>query len=120
MLQVRVHGPGDVRLDNVPEPDPGPGDALVRVAACGICGTDLTSIALGGIAGPGPEQESHVPPRGDVGDVGADRYRGAPGRGVCGGGHGASMERRRSWYQEPLHPGTESTPSAASGGRGAL
>ena len=55
MRQVRVHGPGDVRLDDVPEPDPGPRDALVRVAACGICGSDLSYIRLGGMAGPGPE-----------------------------------------------------------------
>lgn len=52
MLQVRVHGPGDVRVDDVGEPDPGPRDAVVRVAACGICGSDLTYIALGGLAGP--------------------------------------------------------------------
>jgi len=55
MLQVRVHGPGDVRLDEIADLEPGPADALVRVAACGICGTDLTYIRLGGVAGPGPE-----------------------------------------------------------------
>ncbi len=55
MRQVRVHGPGDVRVDEVAEPDPGPADALVRVAACGICGSDLSYIAMGGVAGPGPE-----------------------------------------------------------------
>lgn len=55
MLQVRVHGPGDVRLDDVPAPDPGPDDVVVRVAACGICGSDLSYIALGGVAGPAPE-----------------------------------------------------------------
>ncbi|MCB1005973.1 MAG: alcohol dehydrogenase catalytic domain-containing protein, partial [Acidimicrobiales bacterium] len=55
MLQARVHGPGDVRLDEVPAPEPGPHDALVRVAACGICGSDLGYIRLGGLAGPGPE-----------------------------------------------------------------
>ena len=53
--QVRVHGPGDVRVDEVNAPKPGPRDALVRVAACGICGTDLTYIRMGGLAGPGPE-----------------------------------------------------------------
>src|SRR5262245_3334833 len=52
MLQVRVHGPGDVRVDEVPEPEPGRGDVVVRVAACGICGSDLTYIKMGGIAGP--------------------------------------------------------------------
>ncbi len=52
MRQVRVHGPGDVRLDEVEPPDPGPRDALVAVAACGICGSDLSYIRLGGVAGP--------------------------------------------------------------------
>ncbi len=53
MLQVRVHGPGDVRVDDVAEPAPGPRDAVVRVSACGICGSDLSYIDMGGLAGPG-------------------------------------------------------------------
>jgi threonine dehydrogenase-like Zn-dependent dehydrogenase len=53
MRQVRVHGPGDVRLDEIEPPRPGPRDAVVRVAACGICGTDLSYIRLGGRSGPG-------------------------------------------------------------------
>jgi len=52
MLQVRIHGPGDVRVDDVPEPQPGPRDAIVRVVACGICGSDLSYIKMGGLAGP--------------------------------------------------------------------
>lgn len=52
MRQVRVHGPGDVRVDEVEPPRPGPRDAIVRVAACGICGTDLSFIRLGR-TGPG-------------------------------------------------------------------
>ena len=56
MLQVRVHGPGDVRVDDVPEPDPGPDDVVVRVTACGICGSDLSYIRLGGLAGPVPSR----------------------------------------------------------------
>ena len=52
MLQVRIHGPDDVRLDEVPEPEPGPKDALVRVVACGICGSDVGYARLGGVAGP--------------------------------------------------------------------
>lgn len=47
MKQVRVHAPGDVRVDEVPEPVAGPGDVVVRVAACGICGTDLTFAKMG-------------------------------------------------------------------------
>jgi threonine dehydrogenase-like Zn-dependent dehydrogenase len=47
-----VHGPGDVRVDEIPAPRPGPRDAVIRVAACGICGTDLSFIRLGGSRGP--------------------------------------------------------------------
>jgi threonine dehydrogenase-like Zn-dependent dehydrogenase len=54
MLQVRIHGPDDVRVDDVAEPDPGPADAVVAVAACGICGSDLSYIRMGGLGGPGP------------------------------------------------------------------
>jgi len=53
MQQVVVHGPNDVRIVEVPKPEPGPKDALVRVAACGICGSDLHYVALGGLPLPG-------------------------------------------------------------------
>jgi (R,R)-butanediol dehydrogenase / meso-butanediol dehydrogenase / diacetyl reductase len=49
--QIRVHGPNDVRLDEIDEPVAGPRDALVRVAACGICGTDVSFVHMGGITG---------------------------------------------------------------------
>ncbi len=52
MLQVRVHGPGDVRVDDVPPPRPGSRDVVVRIAACGICGSDLSYVKMGGVAGP--------------------------------------------------------------------
>ncbi|MBW2273127.1 MAG: zinc-binding dehydrogenase [Deltaproteobacteria bacterium] len=52
MLQVNIHGPNDVRLDETPVPEPGPADALVRVQSCGICGSDLGYVKLGGLAGP--------------------------------------------------------------------
>jgi len=50
MAAVRVHGRGLVRTDAVPVPAPGPNDVLVRVAACGLCGSDITYIAAGGVA----------------------------------------------------------------------
>ena len=28
-------------VDEVPNPEPGPGQALVKTLACGICGSDL-------------------------------------------------------------------------------
>jgi len=55
MKQVRVHAPDDVRVDEVAEPEPGPRDVVVSVAACGICGSDLGYIRMGGLAGPGGE-----------------------------------------------------------------
>ncbi len=49
MKQIRVHGPNDVRLDDVEPASPGPRDAVVRVAACGICGSDVSYIHMGGL-----------------------------------------------------------------------
>lgn len=40
MKAVRFHHPGDVRLDDLPDPRPGRGEVLLRVEAVGICGTD--------------------------------------------------------------------------------
>jgi threonine dehydrogenase-like Zn-dependent dehydrogenase len=58
MRQVRIHGVNDVRLEAVPRPVPGPRDAIIRMAACGICGSDLVFIRNGGTtrkaAGPMP------------------------------------------------------------------
>lgn len=53
--QVRIHGPGQATLDRVDLPECGPRDAIVEVHACGICGSDLSYIKLGGLAGPGGE-----------------------------------------------------------------
>lgn len=39
----------DVELQDVPDPIPGPGDVVVDVAACGLCGTDL-HVATGDYA----------------------------------------------------------------------
>lgn len=36
-----LHGSGDLRLDEMRLPAPGPADVVVKVAAAGICGTDL-------------------------------------------------------------------------------
>ncbi len=47
MKQIMLHGPDDWRLDDIPDPQPGPRDALVRIAACGICGTDVSYVHMG-------------------------------------------------------------------------
>lgn len=47
MRAAVYRGPGSVAVEDVPVPQIGPGEALVRVEACGICGTDLKKIAYG-------------------------------------------------------------------------
>lgn len=44
---VRWYGPKDLRLETVHLPAPGAGEVLVRVAYCGVCGSDLHEIADG-------------------------------------------------------------------------
>jgi L-iditol 2-dehydrogenase len=44
---IRFHGPGDVRLENVPRPEPGPGDVLVEVEVALTDGTDLKAFRRG-------------------------------------------------------------------------
>jgi L-iditol 2-dehydrogenase len=51
-----LHGVGDIRIEDEPVPEPGPGEALVRVTAVGICGSDLHWWDEGGI---GDAQISH-------------------------------------------------------------
>jgi L-iditol 2-dehydrogenase len=41
------HGPGDVRLEDVPDPQPGPGDVLVQVEVALTDGTDLKTYRRG-------------------------------------------------------------------------
>jgi 2-desacetyl-2-hydroxyethyl bacteriochlorophyllide A dehydrogenase len=40
MKALRFHGAGDLRLEELPIPDPGPGEVRIRPQAAGICGTD--------------------------------------------------------------------------------
>jgi L-iditol 2-dehydrogenase len=48
MRAAVLFGPGDMRLvDDYPVPTPGPNDAIVRVAACAICGTDPDILKRG-------------------------------------------------------------------------
>ncbi|MFZ5781521.1 MAG: zinc-binding dehydrogenase [Pseudomonadota bacterium] len=40
-MKAAVFRSGDIVVGEVPEPQPGPGQVLVRTLACGICGSDL-------------------------------------------------------------------------------
>ena len=49
MRVLNIHGIDDVRLDPVDPPSAGSADAVVKVKACGVCGSDLSYIKMGGI-----------------------------------------------------------------------
>src|ERR1700686_419779 len=52
MTAAVYRGKDDVRLETVPVPQIGPGEILVKVHTCGICGTDLKKIATGSHSAP--------------------------------------------------------------------
>ncbi len=53
MRALRFHAARDLRIEDVPEPsEPGEGEVVVRVATCGICGTDLHEYVAGPIVTP--------------------------------------------------------------------
>jgi L-iditol 2-dehydrogenase len=52
MQAVVYHGINDLRVETVSVPAIGPGELLVKVATCGICGTDLKKIHTGSHSAP--------------------------------------------------------------------
>jgi len=57
MRALMVTGPGQTAVVNTPDPTVGPRDVLVRMRACGICGSDAMYIALGGV----PPRQGRTP-----------------------------------------------------------
>lgn len=47
MKAAVFYGIGDIRVEEVPEPFPGPGEVLLKVGAAGICGTDIRIFTAG-------------------------------------------------------------------------
>jgi L-iditol 2-dehydrogenase len=52
MRAVVYRGINDMRVETVPVPHVGPGELLVKIATCGICGTDLKKIHTGSHTAP--------------------------------------------------------------------
>src|SRR3954468_14082926 len=95
MRAYRLTAAGRAALVELPRPQPGPGEALLRVLAAGVCRTDLDLLRTGGAGNPLPVTLGHE----IVGEVvtGAERgtlvavYEllgcGGGGAGARGGGN---------------------------------
>jgi S-(hydroxymethyl)mycothiol dehydrogenase len=99
-----------VSIETVHVPDPGPGEALVRVQACGVCHTDL-HYREGGINDDFPFLLGHEA-AGVVESVGPDVTSPAPGdfvvlnwRAVCGDCR--ACRRGEPWYCFATHNATQ-------------
>jgi 2-desacetyl-2-hydroxyethyl bacteriochlorophyllide A dehydrogenase len=72
MRAAVVTAPGETQIVDLPNPVAGPGDVLVRMRACGICGSDALYISMGGM----PPRQGKMPlghePAGEVVEVGRD------------------------------------------------
>ncbi|MFP1624223.1 S-(hydroxymethyl)mycothiol dehydrogenase [Streptomyces sp. 5K101] len=100
-----------VTVETVLVPDPGPGEALVQVQACGVCHTDL-HYREGGIADEFPFLLGHEA-AGVVEAVGAGVTDVAPGdfvvlnwRAVCGG-QCRACRKGKPWYCFATHNATQ-------------
>ncbi len=49
MKAARLYGIRDIHIDTVPKPRPGPGEVLLKMAAVGVCGSDVHYYLDGGI-----------------------------------------------------------------------
>jgi len=99
-----------VSVETINVPDPGPGEALVQVQACGVCHTDL-HYREGGINDDFPFLLGHEA-AGIVEAVGDDVTTVAPGdfvilnwRAVCG--HCRACARGEPWYCFATHNATQ-------------
>ncbi|MEJ2696774.1 MAG: alcohol dehydrogenase catalytic domain-containing protein [Candidatus Sulfobium sp.] len=73
MRVARYYGKGDIRIEEMPVPEPGPGELTIRIKASGICGSDVMHWyrAGRGAAVLGHEIAGEVTAVGD----GVDRYK---------------------------------------------
>ncbi len=71
MRVLNIHGANDVRLDPREPPVAGSNDVVVNIKACGICGSDLTYIKIGGIRRDGVTAIGHEA-AGEITAVGKD------------------------------------------------
>lgn len=83
MRATIIHAPGDIRVENVPEPNiVAPTDAVIRTVATCVCGSDLWSYrGINPVTEPQPIGHEYV---GIVEEVGSDVSNVRPGQFVIG------------------------------------
>jgi 2-desacetyl-2-hydroxyethyl bacteriochlorophyllide A dehydrogenase len=59
MRAARFYGGKDIRVETIPDPRPGPREALIRVRAAGICGSDLHGYRHGEASSAPPHTPGH-------------------------------------------------------------
>ena len=47
MKAIVYHGPGDIRVEEIPRPSRKENELLIKVDACAVCGTDLKTLKNG-------------------------------------------------------------------------
>lgn len=72
MKAVMVTGPGQTEVVDVADPAVGPSDVLVKIKACGICGSDALYISMGGLPPHQGRMALGHEPAGEVVEVGSD------------------------------------------------
>jgi len=82
MKLVRIHGVNEVSVDEVPMPNPGPRDVVVKVGACGICGSDIHFVRNGFLRPDGEPMPLGHEAAGTVDTVGAEVSGVTPGMRV--------------------------------------
>lgn len=85
MRAAVLYGAGDLRVETRAVPTPGPGEVLVRVTGCGVCGSDATEYARGPVLTHLPVVLGHEF-TGMVEAVGADVDLPLGAQVVCGAG----------------------------------
>src|SRR5215213_4890297 len=81
MKVARFYAPGDIRLEDVDEPAPGPDEVKIRVRNCSTCGTDV-KILNNGHPNMTPPQVMGHEIAGEVVEVGSDVSGWSVGEGV--------------------------------------
>ncbi|MGW1212835.1 zinc-dependent alcohol dehydrogenase [Streptomyces sp. NPDC002499] len=109
MKSVKTGDRNHIAVVDVERPVPGPKDVLMKVRACGICGTDTFFLHIGGMPAGADGSMRSIPlghePAGEIVEVGADvtdlkvgdrvvvNPQGVPSGIIgCGGEHGALSE----------------------------